>query len=162
VRHDNGLETVYAHLCNIKVKPNQKLFAGEIVGGAGRSGNASGVHLHFETRFKDQAFNPRLIFDFDNCTLLTSSLTLTPESFLLYGKSLRKGAPAPQKSIALPAAKPTTTPVSGQGGNYHRIQKGDTLYNLSKRYGTTVNELRRLNGIGDDNLIKIGESIRIR
>ncbi|NJN64466.1 MAG: M23 family metallopeptidase [Acidobacteria bacterium] len=33
---------------------------GDVIGRAGRSGNASGVHLHFEIRRKGRALDPML------------------------------------------------------------------------------------------------------
>lgn len=41
------------------------------------------------------------------------------------------------------------------------VSKGDTLYNISKRNGLTVEELKRLNGL-TSNLIKIGQILRLK
>lgn len=41
------------------------------------------------------------------------------------------------------------------------IQPGDTLSQIAKRYGTTVEELARINDIRDPNLIYAGDTIRI-
>lgn len=49
---------------------------------------------------------------------------------------------------------------STAGSTSHTVRKGDTLFNISRRYGTTVNELRRANGINGD-LIRIGETLVI-
>lgn len=46
----NGWATLYAHLSSINVKEGQKITQGELVGQMGRTGRASGVHLHFEIR----------------------------------------------------------------------------------------------------------------
>ena len=43
----------------------------------------------------------------------------------------------------------------------HIIKKGDTLYSLSKRYGTTVDELKRLNNLSDNNL-SIGQKLIVK
>jgi LysM repeat protein len=42
----------------------------------------------------------------------------------------------------------------------HTVQRGDTLFNISRRYGTSVSALRRANGINGD-LIRIGETLMI-
>ena len=42
----------------------------------------------------------------------------------------------------------------------HRVQKGDTLYSLSKRYNTTVEELKKINGL-KDNSLKINQTLNI-
>lgn len=41
------------------------------------------------------------------------------------------------------------------------IQKGDTLYSLSKRFNTTVDELKRLNNLSDNNL-SLGQKLIIK
>jgi len=41
------------------------------------------------------------------------------------------------------------------------VKKGDTLYSLSKRYNTTVEELKRLNNL-ETNLILVGQTLRLR
>lgn len=46
----NGFATVYAHLSKANVKLGQKVAQGEVIGGMGRTGRATGVHLHFEVR----------------------------------------------------------------------------------------------------------------
>ena len=45
-----------------------------------------------------------------------------------------------------------------QSGRLHTVSTGDTLYNISKRYGLTVDELKALNGMTDNN-IKIGQQL---
>jgi LysM repeat protein len=41
------------------------------------------------------------------------------------------------------------------------VKKGDTLYSFSKRFNTTIEELKRLNNL-DTNLILVGQTLRIR
>lgn len=38
----------------------------------------------------------------------------------------------------------------------HQVVSSDTLYSLAKKYGTTLNELKSINGLTSD-LIKIGQ-----
>ena len=44
---------------------------------------------------------------------------------------------------------------------YHVVVKGDNLYNLSKRYNTTVENLSKLNDIQFNNL-KIGQRLKLK
>lgn len=56
---------------------------------------------------------------------------------------------------------PETKQETTQGGNFvtHTVVKGDTLYSLAKKYGTTVNEIVALNpSIEDGQSIKIGQT----
>ncbi|MCR9226039.1 MAG: glucosaminidase domain-containing protein [Flavobacteriaceae bacterium] len=43
----------------------------------------------------------------------------------------------------------------------HTVEKGDTLYAISRRYDISVDELRRLNNL-NDNIISIGQVLNIR
>ncbi|MBD9098166.1 M23 family metallopeptidase [bacterium] len=47
IRHDNGYYTMYAHLANAYVSVGQRVSKGQVIGGMGRSGLATGTHLHF-------------------------------------------------------------------------------------------------------------------
>jgi len=44
------------------------------------------------------------------------------------------------------------------GNKLYTVQTGDTLYNISKRFGLTVDELKSLNSMADNN-IKIGQQL---
>lgn len=56
--------------------------------------------------------------------------------------------------------KPTDAPVLIEGNKYV-VQTGDTLYNISKRFGLTVDEVMILNNLLDSN-IKIGQQLIIK
>lgn len=70
IRHEESVETIYAHLSRSLVKKNQEVKAGEPIGLSGNSGRSTGPHLHFEIRFMGIALNPGAIADFENNVLL--------------------------------------------------------------------------------------------
>ncbi len=47
---ESGVVTYYGHLSNIKVAPGQPVKRGDIVGYIGKTGYATGFHLHFDVR----------------------------------------------------------------------------------------------------------------
>ncbi len=47
IEHDNGLNTMYAHLSEIDVSPGQQVSTGDVIGYSGETGYATGPHLHF-------------------------------------------------------------------------------------------------------------------
>jgi murein DD-endopeptidase MepM/ murein hydrolase activator NlpD len=50
IRHDNGTQTLYAHMSSVRVGVGQIVSQGEAIGGVGNSGRSTGAHLHFEVR----------------------------------------------------------------------------------------------------------------
>ncbi len=45
---------------------------------------------------------------------------------------------------------------------YYKIRSGDTLGGIARRYGTTVTNICRLNGINSTTVLRIGRSLRVR
>ncbi|MDY0324292.1 MAG: M23 family metallopeptidase, partial [Candidatus Carbobacillus sp.] len=58
ISHGNGYETWYAHLSSISVSVGQQVAKGQKIGVMGDTGNATGVHLHFEIHLNGKALNP--------------------------------------------------------------------------------------------------------
>lgn len=56
--HGRNYSTVYAHLSSTAVKESQVIKAGNTIGRVGKTGNATGYHLHFEVRINGQVQNP--------------------------------------------------------------------------------------------------------
>lgn len=73
IRHEESVETVYAHLSRALVKKNEEVKAGDPIGLSGNSGRSTGPHLHFEIRFMGIALNPGAIADFENKVLLSDN-----------------------------------------------------------------------------------------
>jgi len=48
-----------------------------------------------------------------------------------------------------------------QKGAYHIVQKGETLYRISKTYGVSLEEIIKINGIEDPSRVSIGQRIII-
>lgn len=44
---------------------------------------------------------------------------------------------------------------------YHTVIKGDTAYNISKKYNITIDQLKKLNNLSDIN-IKLGQKLRVK
>ncbi len=134
VRHTNGLETLYGHLSKLKVHEGDWVEAGEIVGLGGSTGHSTGSHLHFEARYLGEPIDPNTIINWDTGELKMDTLYLNRSNFS-YLREIRK-----QKFCS--------------------IRRGDTLSGLARRYGTSVSQLCRLNGIKSSTTLRVGRRLR--
>ncbi|GAB4547382.1 MAG: hypothetical protein Fur0020_15640 [Thermodesulfovibrionia bacterium] len=50
---------------------------------------------------------------------------------------------------------------SGSGYAYHRVQRGETLSSIARRYKTSVNAILSINNIKKGNTIKIGQRLKV-
>ncbi len=73
VEHGTEWATLYSHLSKISVKEGQTVQQGQVIGGMGRTGRASGVHLHFEIRQNRQPVNPLALLPQDAGSLASRS-----------------------------------------------------------------------------------------
>jgi len=183
IRHYNGLETYYAHLSKIKVRPYERVSAGQVVGLGGCTGRCYGPHLHFEVRFYDNALDPAEIFDFENKKLRDENLFICPSMFNYRAVSNKnilleryQNNPEMQEKIEdeyedrlhkhgednhQAITEPNYT-TANANAKYHKVRSGDTLSAIAAKYGTSVNKLCQLNGISKNKILQVGQKIRIR
>ena len=158
IRHPNGLETYYGHLSHFIVKSGDIVKAGELIGYGGNTGRSTGPHLHFETRYMGQAFDPERIFDFENGKIRSDSLTLYKHYFSInshYGMT-------DQQSLAASKKAPQGSSKGSGSSQYYKVKKGDTLDKIARRNGTTVKRLCQLNGLKQTSTLKIGQRLRVK
>ena len=62
IEHKFGLVTRYGHLDRYTVKAGQRIKKGDIIGYVGSTGRATGSHLHYEVRLRNQPLNPIRFF----------------------------------------------------------------------------------------------------
>ncbi|WP_216796415.1 M23 family metallopeptidase [Candidatus Vallotia tarda] len=60
IRHNQQYETIYAHLSRtpLKLKVGKKIMRGDVIGYVGKTGRATGPHLHYEVRYQGHHINP--------------------------------------------------------------------------------------------------------
>lgn len=56
--HDNGFETIFAHMHKTLVKKGDKVKRGQIIGQIGNTGRSTGSHLHYGVRYNDESIDP--------------------------------------------------------------------------------------------------------
>ncbi len=63
IRHPNGYETLYGHMVSHArgMYKGLKVTQGQVIGYVGSTGNSTGPHLHYETRYNGKFVNPSSI-----------------------------------------------------------------------------------------------------
>ena len=153
IRHDNGLETFYAHLSKRNVEAGDWVNAGDVIGLGGSTGRSTGPHLHFETRYND----PQWLIDFEKGILRHRLFVLKKKYFNIYSnyeqdfEDEMKNEEDDKKEDA-----------EREAMRWYTIKSGDTLGRIAINHGTTVSALCKLNGITPKTTLKIGRKIRVR
>jgi murein DD-endopeptidase MepM/ murein hydrolase activator NlpD len=63
IDHGYGFGSRYAHLSRILINEGQKVKRGQLIGKVGKSGRATGPHLHYEVLYENKPVNPSFYFD---------------------------------------------------------------------------------------------------
>lgn len=157
IRHENGIETYYAHLSKRNVEVGDWVNAGDVIGLGGSSGRSTGPHLHFETRYNGFAFDPQWLIDFKTGELRHRLFVLKKKYFNIYSnyeQDFEDEIKNQEEDAAEDAEKAAM--------KYYTIRSGDTLSKIARNNGTTISELCRLNGMTQTTTLKIGKKIRVR
>ncbi|RSK27487.1 LysM peptidoglycan-binding domain-containing protein [Bacillus sp. HMF5848] len=145
VRHENGMESVYAHLKKRYVSRNDKVEQGQVVGTLGNSGRSSGPHLHFELHkgewnyAKEHAIDPVVLLRLDR--LEAMSKEWQPATY----------------SAGVVAGNSEVISVGNQKPTKIIVQKHDTLSELAVKYDVSIQEIMEWNSLQSAHLIRAGQ-----
>ncbi len=149
IDHQNGLETYYGHLSKILVKTGDTINIAQPLGLGGRTGRATTEHLHFEIRENRKPCNSELVFDYENGLVkpevsgyssLASLSKVTTPKMAASSQTVLRSFPTPSE---------------------YAIRAGDNLWEIARRFGTSVNSLCLLNQLTPSTVLNIGRKIKI-
>lgn len=141
IRHNNGLETLYAHLSKRDLAPGDFVQAGDIIGLGGTTGRSTGPHLHFEVRYMGEPIDPSTMVDPASMKLRDWEFALTIAHFD-YAKT--------------DAAKATGAKKTKK---YHTVKSGETLSGIAVKRHTTVTTLCKANRISRNSILRVGQKL---
>ncbi|MBQ4819377.1 peptidoglycan DD-metalloendopeptidase family protein [Aquimarina sp. MMG016] len=155
VRHNNGLESVYAHLSKYLVKENDQVKAGDPIGIGGVTGNARGSHLHLEIRYHGKSIHPEYLFDFTPETKIRSDSLYVTRKWInpRYHRSTRKSKIIVFKTIE------EAQKYKEELKKIYTVRKGDTLHRIANKHGLAVAEICKINSIKYNSVLKVGQQI---
>jgi murein DD-endopeptidase MepM/ murein hydrolase activator NlpD len=182
LRHYNGLETLFGHLSKINFEPNTIVKAGEEIARGGNSGRSSGSHLHYETRYEGNQFDPENIYNFK-----VSPMQIIGSEFVLSSKVydyLRGSSSRPKNSnFDDPSqiqsgvdgeriineeednediVEEEEVPIKIEKKVWYTVRYGDNLTTISRKFHTSINEICRLNKISAYKKINSGLRLRVK
>lgn len=132
VKHNNGYYTYYCHQKTNTITVNK--------GDKVKKGDVLG-----KMGTTGNSNGTHLHFQIDKGS---SSSSINPYDYLFNGKEFDTVAPNP-------------TPSSSNSDTIYKVNKGDTLSGIAKRFGTTYQALAKYNSISNPNIIYVGQTIRI-
>ncbi len=166
IRHDNGLETYYAHMSKQLVVEDQEVRAGDPIGLGGNTGRSTGSHLHFETRLCGIALNPALMFDFRNQDVVDDYYVFRKTSYQkeslaatrLRGVGSTNYGFSDADDVELATAAPAAS--YAQETRFHKVKRGETLYSIARHRGTTIEAIMKLNHLKKNAKLRPGQILK--
>lgn len=157
VRHYNGLETVYAHLSSYKVKVNDTVRRGQILGKGGATGNARGSHLHLIVNYKGIAINPEYLFDFTGTNKIRANeLWVTQRWTAPYYHSSRR-----RTKLELLKTKDEAIASLTKEKTIYIVKRGDTLSRISRRNNVSIRSICIANNIKSTSVLRVGQKLML-
>lgn len=113
----------------------------------------SKLEAAFEVKFDSLA---------DRMNRLEKQISSLEQKLNRTASSVSAAPPAKPVSTAEPAAEVKKSRSTKKEAIFHTVKKGETLYSISKKYKTTVAQLRKLNRLAEDADIYPGNNILVR
>ncbi len=166
IKHENNLETVYAHLNRRNVKEGQVVKQGDVIGLMGNTGDSSGVHLHFEIHKDNWTYEKENAVD----PVLALGEAAVGQPILAMEK---KGSEVTVETIAK-LRLVDNIDIGNQGESYHidvanenseklaaaehqpiakhTVERGETLWSIAGQYDTSVEKIKKENNMNNNQI----------
>jgi murein DD-endopeptidase MepM/ murein hydrolase activator NlpD len=150
LKHPNQYVSVYAHLNDRLAFEGQTVQQGDMIGKMGKTGQATGVHLHFEIHKMEWTYDKKFALD--------------PEGLLgkvMVGEVVQASLTANEKKVLEASTRMQIESESSETQHEsYFVKEGDTLWSIAEKNNMTVELLQNLNGMKNTN-IYIGQKLII-
>ena len=164
IRHYNGLETIYGHLSQQLVTENQEVRAGDVIGLGGNTGRSTGSHLHFETRLCGVALNPAIMFDFRNQDVVDDYYMFRKSTYQKESQIANRlrgvGGMDFESDEETEMANAAPAASYRHESRFHKVRKGETVYSIARKRGTTVDTIMKLNHLKKSSKLRPGQILK--
>ncbi|WP_191272160.1 peptidoglycan DD-metalloendopeptidase family protein [Neobacillus kokaensis] len=144
IKHPKNFVTVYAHLNKRSVQEGQKIKQGNVIGMMGKTGQATGTHLHFEVHQMEWRYDKKYAIDPEKL------LGKTEVGEFVRGGVASNGVIAVSSPIREQNQKASAKPVIN--GKYI-VRQGDTLYSIALKQNLTVARIKEINHLTSDLIV---------
>ena len=147
----NQLKT-WNNLKGTTIYPGQKLIVYSSGAPMAQSGNSSPVERSTEQRI-------HVVKSGENLSLIAKKYKCSVTDLKTWNNLKSTTLSIGQKLKVYPPLEST----SGSGSSVtHTVKSGDTLWDISKKYGVSVEQIRKLNGLSSNAVLKIGQKLKIK
>src|SRR5690625_125569 len=185
IRDSKGALHCYCHLDSVSVKVGANVRKGQVIGrqGATPPENVTGAHLHYEVRKKaspsfgwtnkpeNSTHNPANYLKNYKEPAKSSASTYTVKR----GDTLSHIAKRFNTTVAdlvrinnikdanlIRVGQKIKLSGSSSKAVYHTVKRGDTVWGLSQKHGSTVKQIQSWNNLKDPGLIRPGQKLRVK
>jgi LysM repeat protein len=99
----------------------------------------------------------------ENAAPVVKKVAATTTAKVVPARAAETPAPKRKPVAAAPAAPAAiaTAPARSAGRRTHVVTKGDTVFNIAKRYGFTAEDIAKANSLDSEYRIRMGQQLRI-
>ncbi|CAH2715700.1 hypothetical protein BACCIP111895_02884 [Neobacillus rhizosphaerae] len=157
IKHPNQFVTVYAHLNKRAVSAGQNIEQGEVIGNMGKTGQATGTHLHFEAHQLEWRFDKKNAQDPEILLGKVDVGEAVQGGIAGIGNNVMVASSHLYPQIQQEEARGIDSPTNGR----YIVKPGDTLYSISRKQNISINRIKEINHLHSD-LIKVNQTLIVQ
>lgn len=153
----NQLKT-WNKLKSTMIHPGQKL----IVYSSGATSVQSNSSTSTQTKTQSAEQKVHTVKSGENLSVIANKYGCTVDNLKKWNNLTTTNLSIGQKLKVSPPVASKSQSKTTSGSVVHTVKSGDNLWDISKKYGVSVEQIKKLNGLTDKSVLKIGQKITIK